>query len=115
LEGREKKEYKVVISKSAEKYFYEILEYFYSKYPLNRAEELANKLYNTSFSLNSHPNRGALEARLKSRKLNYRCILFNRTSRADIKIIYFVKEEIKTVFITDYFPTEMDDKQIILR
>jgi len=115
LEKTEEGKYKVIITFPAEKHFYELLDYFYEHYPLDRAEEIANRLRNTAKSLEDHPERGALEMMLSHRKQKYRYILYKRTSRADVKIIYYINFEINTVYITDFFPTEKENRIISQR
>ena len=115
MENPKETRYEVIITKPAEIHFYEVVEFLYDKYSLERAEQLADQLRDKTQSLCKHPKRGALEWRLESRENEYRFILFNRISRADIKIIYYVDDTTKKVFVVDFFPTEMDDKRIALR
>jgi plasmid stabilization system protein ParE len=78
LESQEKSKYQVNITDPAEISFYEILEFLFDHYTLDRAEELANALRDTTSSLNDQPMRGALEHRLIGRNNGYRFILFKR-------------------------------------
>jgi plasmid stabilization system protein ParE len=112
LERTEEGKYKVIITIPAEKHFYELLDYFYEHYPLDRAEEIANELRSTAKSLEDQPERGSLEIMLSNRQHKYRYILHRRTPRADVKIIYYVNIKINTVYITDFFPTEKDNRII---
>lgn len=91
MESRKESKYKVIITEPAEQSFYEILNFLYDHYPWERAEQLADELRNMAKSLGYQPERGTIEKRLEHRKEEYRYILFRRTSRADTKIIYFVK------------------------
>jgi len=43
---------------------------------------------------------------LAKRKYEYRFLLFKRTDRAEIKIIYFVDKQNNRVIVTDYVGTE---------
>lgn len=104
--------YKIVVTKPAEINFYEILEYLYAHYSPDRASEVADSLRNKVAVLSLDPERGTIEPRLAGRKNLYRFILFRRQRMKDIKIIYFIDEETKTVFVTDFFPTEMDDQKV---
>ena len=88
MEEPEKSKYEVIITDPAEISFYEILEYLYDHYPLDRAEEIANEIRDQAKTLQHHSERGIPEPRLKHRKANYRFILYNRTNKADIKIIW---------------------------
>ena len=115
MESQEESKYQVIITDPAEISFYEILEFLFDHYTLDRAEELANTLRDTISSLNYQPKRGALEHRLIGRINEYRFILFKRIPRAEIIILYYIDESKKVVNVTDYFPTEMDDNKISIR
>lgn len=115
MESQKESKYEVIITEPAEIAFYEILEYLYNNHTIDRAEELANDLRDTAKSLNHQPKRGFIENRLKNRSEEYRFILFKRVPRAEIKILYFLDVLKKVVYVTDFFPTEMDDKKISTR
>jgi len=105
--------YKVIITRSAETFFYEVVEYIYEHHSLSKAEYLSTSLKEAPRKLTTYPSRGAIEPRLaKYRERIYRYILFKRTYRADIKIIYYINEQTKEVYVTDFFPTEKDDSKI---
>jgi plasmid stabilization system protein ParE len=112
LEGPQERKYQVIITEPAEVHFYEILEYLYDNYSLEKAEHLAESLRDKTKSLQQLPHRGPTEKHLKKRGKDYRFILFKRISRSQIKIIYFVDEQEKKVLVTDFFPTESDDQNI---
>ena len=115
MESQEESRYQIIITDPAEISFYEILEYLFDHYTLERAEELANALRDKTNSLHDKPKRGALEHRLIGRSKGYRFILFKRIPRAEIKILYYIDESKKIVNVTDFFPTEMDDNKIANR
>ncbi|MBY0435154.1 MAG: hypothetical protein K2U26_13685, partial [Cyclobacteriaceae bacterium] len=94
---------------------YELVEYLYEYMSLDRAEEVARELNEMTLSLDRLYHRGSLEEKLVSRKKSYRYILFKRTSKATVKIIYYVDQKDKTVYVTDFFPTEKDPKKISAR
>lgn len=89
-----------------------MVEYLYDHLSPERAEELTNELSDAALSLDRLYHRGSREKELIGRKNEYRYILFYRTARATIKIIYFVDEKAKTVYVTDFFPTEKDPKKL---
>jgi mRNA-degrading endonuclease RelE of RelBE toxin-antitoxin system len=107
--------YQVIITKPAEIYFYEILEYLYENYSFERAEEIADSIRNKVLELQVYPEKGTIEPRLTGRMNQYKFILFNRLRMKDIKIIYFINYEKKIVYVTDFFPTEKDDQKITKR
>ena len=115
METPQEKKYLVVITVPAENSFYEILEYLYEYYSIDRAEQIASEIRDTAGSLRYQAERGAIESRLSHRKNTYRFILYKRTSRSEIKIIYYIDKQTDTVYITDFFPTEKDDQKISKR
>jgi len=95
MEEGKTREYQVEFTPTSRHYFFEILKYFYEIYSVDRAEQLADQLEEFAQSLNLQPNRGTQENWLSSSSKNYRFILFQRTKRADIKVIYYVDHELK--------------------
>ena len=41
--------------------------------------------------------------------------MYQYTPRKSVKIMYFIDESSKTVYVTDFFGNEMDDKKIAER
>lgn len=113
MEKEETDKYKVIITSSAENYFYDLAEYLYRHMTLERAEEVATEIQKMALNLGQLHHRGTPEKKLASRSNPYRYILFKRTARAQIKIVYYVDEIAKTVYITDFFPTEKDPKKLL--
>lgn len=105
----------VVITASAEIHFYEVVEYLYENMPLARAEEVARELNEMALSLDRLYHRGSPEEKLLRRKNAYRYLLFKRTKKATVKIIYYVDEKDSVVYVTDFFPSEIDPKKIARR
>ncbi|MEQ8416837.1 MAG: hypothetical protein RIB71_20310 [Imperialibacter sp.] len=113
MDGPEEEErYEVIITSPVELAFYEVLEYLFDNYTFDRAEQVAHSLRNLAKSLSLLPKRGTIESRLSHRANQYRFILFRRSPRADIKVIYYIEERERKVYVTDFFPTENDDSQI---
>ena len=88
------------------------MEYLYNYYPLDKADEIANNIRDKVKTLQNQAERGTREPRLKHRKEDYRFLLYKRTKRAEIKIIYYIDESGNRVYVTDFFPTEKDDSEI---
>lgn len=65
-----------------------------------------------AMSLNKNPNRGRLEDRLTFLHKKHRFLVYPYPSRKTIKIIYFVDESTKKVYLTDFFGTDMNDDKI---
>ena len=53
--------YKVEITPEAEKYFLDVLEYFYKHHSRDSADIKSEALLIKAISLNSHPQRGRIE------------------------------------------------------
>ena len=115
METTKKSNYQVIYTNTAEHYFLETLTYIYQNHTLTRAEELIDELVSLAQSLEVMPQRGALEKWLVEKVNEYRFLLFRRTKRSGVKIVYFIEESSKKVFITDFFPTEMDPEEMIMR
>ena len=108
----EQEGYRIILTKPAQRSYYDILAYLYSYYSETRANEIAQELYEYPIQLENYPNQGSLVEGLKSRTERFLFILYKRTGYADIKIIYYVNESSKKVYITDFFPTEMNPDKI---
>ena len=104
--------FEVIITKTAEIHFYEIVEYLYEYFSAEKAEAIAIALQEKALSLARYYYRGQTESQLAQRPHTYRYILFERTKRSQVKIIYYVDETAQRVYITDFFPTERDDRLI---
>lgn len=73
---------------------------------------VASEMLQTALGLNTLYYRGALEEKLRERKYEYRSLLFERSNRKYIKIIYYADDLHEKVYVTDFFPSEMDDNQL---
>ena len=82
---------------------------------LSRAEKVAKELSEMALRLDHLYNRGAREEKLRRRKKAYRYLLFKRTTKATVKIIYYVDEKDRVIYVTDFFPTEKDPRNIAQR
>jgi len=111
----EQKGYSVKITPDAEIYFLQLQNYLYAHNSRESIQRNVDKILDVAFSLNNNPYRGRLEDNLINLGMRHRFVLCKLSKRKDVKIIYFIEETIKTVFITDFFLTEMDDKKITFR
>lgn len=100
------KTYSIVITDTAKLAYFELLNYFYEHYSLNRAAELAQAVLDAPLVLIDQPLLGKLEPALEGRKHSYRYLLFRRSNKATIKIIYFTDQSKRIIYVTDFFPTE---------
>ncbi len=109
----EEKFYKVVITRPAMiRYQERILFYIYDNFSFDRATEIDENIIKTVGTLYSKTARGRREVLLSSFKENFRFILYKETKNFEVKIIYYIKEEKSTVYITDFFPTKMSPERI---
>lgn len=104
--------YQVEITPEAEQYYLDILEYFYKHHSATSADRKSEELLAKAISLERHPYRGRIEERLTFLDKEHRFLLYKYTQNRSIKIIYFVEEQAKSVYVTDFFPTKMNDLKI---
>ena len=104
--------YSVEITPEAEGYYYDILRYFYKHHSEQSADRKSEALLEKAISLELNPFVGRKEDSLEFLGCGHRFILYYYTKIKSIKIIYFVDEKAKVVFITDFFPCESDENKI---
>ncbi|MEX2567829.1 MAG: type II toxin-antitoxin system RelE/ParE family toxin [Cyclobacteriaceae bacterium] len=104
--------YQVEITPEAEKYYLDILEYFYKHHSADSADKKSEELLLKAISLAHHPHRGRIEDSLSFLGKSHRFLLYKYTQNRSIRIIYFVEEQTKTVYVTDFFPTKMNTLKI---
>jgi len=107
--------YQVEITPEAERYYLDILEYFYKHHSADSADKKSEELLLKAISLSNHPKRGRTEDSLNFLGKEHRFLLYKYTQNRSIRIIYFVEEETKTVYVTDFFPTKMNNLKIRTR
>jgi hypothetical protein len=107
----EGQEFEVIITSFAEKAYFQVLEYVFEYHTPKKAEKIAIELLKFPLILKQFPKMGTTELILKERSENFRFLLFERTERLTIKILYFVDYEQNVMFITDFFPSEMLNKK----
>lgn len=105
--------YTVAITPVAENYYRDVLEYFYKHHSEGSADRKSAELLEMAIGLEMNPFLGRIEEKLSSFGRKHRYILYFYTKRKAIKIIYFINEQEKTVYITDFFPCENDEGKII--
>lgn len=108
-------DYTVEITPEAEGYYYDILDYLYKHHSEESADRKSKALLDMAVALESNPFIGRKEDNLEFLECEHRYILYNYTKIKAIKIIYFIDEKNKTVYITDFFPCESDENRISSR
>ncbi len=104
--------YTVEITPEAENYYFDILDYFYKYHSEESADRKSKALLEKAIALESNPFIGIKEENLEFLGYGHRYILYYYTRVKAIKIIYFIDEERKIVYITDFFPCERDENKI---
>jgi plasmid stabilization system protein ParE len=111
----EEQDYQIVITAAAERAYFEALEYIFEHHSLLRANKIALELLEEPKLLKKFPKMGAIEQLLKHRNEEYRFILFERTQKAKVKIIYYADDALQRIYITDFFPCELFEQRIKTR
>ncbi|MEX1002128.1 MAG: type II toxin-antitoxin system RelE/ParE family toxin [Crocinitomicaceae bacterium] len=109
---QKQKTYLIIITGLGEEKYYKTLEYIYEHYSEQRADEIAEELLETPEKLTTFPQRGKTEENLEHRPEGFRYILYKRSNHATVKVIYYIDEPTLTVYVTDFFPTEMNHHKI---
>jgi plasmid stabilization system protein ParE len=110
-----KPSYTVELTPEAEGYYYEVLDYFYKHHSESSAAKKSEELLGKAIALENNPLIGRIEENLKFLGRQHRYILYYYTYIKAIKIIYFVNEASKIVYVTDFFPCESNEKRISSR
>lgn len=106
------KRYQVEVTLRAKLHYFEILDYFFEQMSPMSAAKKADELYEVVSSLETLPERGQIEFALRRLQKDHRYLLYKSTSRRTIKVIYFLDKERDVVYVTDFFPTEMNEEKI---
>jgi plasmid stabilization system protein ParE len=99
--------YLVEITPEATQYYLNLLSFLYQTHSSESADEKSEEMLALVFSLSDFPNRGRKEEELEYLGKEHQFLVYSLTNRKTVKVIYFVEESIKKVYITDFFPTEM--------
>ena len=98
--------YLVEITAKAEQYYWKLLVHLYETHSVESASKKSDEIIEMAMSLNKNPHRGRLEEDLAGFNKKFRALIYHITKRNTVKIIYFVEELTKTVYVTDFFPTQ---------
>ena len=80
-----------------------------------KSQRIADQFRDSVKFLETLPHRNPQEKALENANYTYRFLLFKRTNRSDIKIIYRIDEDKHRVYVTDFFPTEKDLSKLVKR
>jgi plasmid stabilization system protein ParE len=95
-----------------QRYQEEILSYLVDNFSFERAVEIDENITVSVKSLSKMTERGRLEPNLEEYKNRFRFILHKETRNFEIKIIYYVNQTAKKVYITDFFPILMQPEKL---
>ena len=87
----------------------DLLEHLYTTHTIESAAKKSEEILDMAMSLDQQPYRGSQELLLEHLGKNHKYLVYKITSRKTVKIIYFIEESVKTVFVTGFFGTAMDD------
>ncbi|MDT8410901.1 MAG: hypothetical protein RQ875_00440 [Vicingaceae bacterium] len=100
--------FEIEITYPAEKrYQEEILAYLVKNFSLERALEINDNIIASVASISTMPKRGRLEPVLKKYPQQFRFILHKETRNFEIKIIYYINQSVRKIYVTDFFPVLM--------
>lgn len=104
----EEKVFEIVITSPAlKRYQHTILEYLTEHFSAERVAEIDLSIVQSIASLSKRPFRGTIEKYLDQSINEYRFVIHKESKNFELKIIYYVSEESRKVFVTDFFPTRM--------
>jgi len=110
----EEKVYEVILAGPAlKRYQKTILSYLVRHYSAQRVSEIDQQLIRESKSLSRLPSRGRREEYLTDLEEDFRYILYAPSKGLEIKVIYYIEEQPRKVYITDFFPTRMSPDNIM--
>lgn len=104
----EQTSYLVEITSKAEQYYWNLLAHLYETHSVGSANKKSDDIIKLAMSLKDNPERGGLEEDLAHYDKEFRALIYHVTKRNTVKIIYFIDEAIRTVYVTDFFPTRQD-------
>lgn len=104
----EQTSYIVEITSNAEQYYWNLLSHLYESHSVGSANKKSDDIINLAMSLKNNPERGRLEEDLARYDKEFRALIYHVTKRNTVKIIYFIDEAKRTVYVTDFFPTRQD-------
>lgn len=107
--------FQIVITATGERSYFEILNYVLEYYSLDRANTIALELLEHPEILKQQPYLGKTERLLVNRRENVRFLVYKRTKQITVKIIYYVDTFSHTIYITDFFPSEMSPEKVTKR
>ena len=112
----ETKRYEVAITVPAqERYQAEVLTYLLAHFSLERAAEIDQRIFSVISSLTSMPARGRIVDQLTGYPQEFRYLLYQETRYFTLKIIYYLDEAVQKVYVTDFFPLQMNPDQLFDR
>ena len=108
----EQSNYTVEITAQAEEYFLALLDFLYATHSVDNAERKADEILTMAMSLDKNPARGRIEDKLAFLHKQHRFLVYQYTTGKSVKILYFINEQKRKVYVTDFFGTAMDEQKI---
>ena len=104
----EQTSYLVKITSKAEQHYWILLSHLYETHSIESANKKSDDIIKIAMSLKVNPQIGGLEEDLARYNKEFRALIYHVTKRNTVKIIYFIDEATKTVYVTDFFPTRQN-------
>lgn len=106
------KSYLVEITPEAESYYLDLLVHLYETHSQRSANRKSEEILLMAMSLSQQPYRGKEEKALSKTGFTHRFLVYPITKRNTVKIIYTISEDQSKVFVTDFFPCQMNQDKI---
>ena len=101
-----------VTTPARNRYQGEVLSYLIEHFSIERVMEIDDDITETVQTLSKMPERGRDEELLSGNTQRFKFILYKETRNLEIKIIYYIDQPAKKVYVTDLFPVLMNPAKL---
>ncbi|TDQ14601.1 hypothetical protein DFQ04_3189 [Algoriphagus boseongensis] len=109
----ERERFKVILTRSSILRFKdEIFPYLLDNFTAKRVLEIEEELFEKVDSLEFFPYRSTREASLIDDPKEFRFLLYQASQKFELKILFYIDELEKKVYVTDFFHTLKDPSKI---
>lgn len=92
----------------------DIYPYLEKNFPSHRAVEIVEGIFEKVDSLAFMPFRSSVQLSLEDGEKTARFSLYQTGSQFELKILFFIDELARKVYVTDFFPTRMNPTKMKL-
>jgi len=101
--------FEIVLTRSSIlRYQDEIYPYLNSNFSSRRVFEIDAQIFERVDSPHNQPHRGSREPMLIENPKVLRFLLYRASDQFELKIMFFIDELLRRVFVVDFFPTRMN-------